>query len=229
MTTSNPFQAEAVQNFAQKCCVALVVDTSTSMVGSKINQLNSGIQSFIDEISADAANLGQQLEIGIITFDSTVQRVHEPKLAQFIDFNPLQASGSTALVDGVREGIQMARDRKQWYKQTGQKYFRPWVIMMTDGEPDSSQADMIPQLAAEIENGMTSKEFCFLALGVEGADEELLQKISSSEMTPRMLKGLKFAEFFKWLSATIGEVAKGQDVASIVNQPGQSWDGGFKI
>ena len=60
MSTSNPFQAEAVQNYAQKCCVALVLDTSTSMDGQRIDQLNAGIQAFIQEIQGDPANLGQK-------------------------------------------------------------------------------------------------------------------------------------------------------------------------
>ena len=60
MSSHNPFQAEAVQNYAQKCCVALVLDTSSSMAGPSIDQLNQGIQSFFQEIAADPANNSQQ-------------------------------------------------------------------------------------------------------------------------------------------------------------------------
>jgi uncharacterized protein YegL len=229
MSSSNPFQAEAVQNYAQKCCVALVLDTSTSMEGTRIDQLNAGIQAFIQEIQDDPANLGQKLEIGVITFDSTVERICEPKLAEFIDLDPLSAQGSTCMVDGVREGINMVRQRKDWYRSTGQKYYRPWVIMITDGEPDPAQMAELPALAAEIEAGMKNKDFCFMAIGVEGADAGVLQTISNSEIPPRMLAGLKFAAFFRWLSSTIADVAKGQNVADAVKNADQSWDGGFKF
>ncbi|MEY3851901.1 MAG: hypothetical protein RI910_881, partial [Verrucomicrobiota bacterium] len=77
-----PFEAEEVQNYSQKCCVALVLDTSLSMTGSSIDQLNAGIRSFLKEIEADNANLGQKLELGIVTFDSKVRRVSEPKLVE---------------------------------------------------------------------------------------------------------------------------------------------------
>ena len=230
MSTSNPFQAEAVQNYAQKCCVALVLDTSMSMkTDQRIDQLNAGIHAFIQEIQGDPANLGQKLEIGIITFDSTVERICEPKLAEFIDHAPLSAQGSTCMVDGVREGINMVRQRKDWYRSTGQKYYRPWVIMITDGEPDPAQKVMIPALSAEIEAGMKNKDFCFMAIGVEGADTAVLQTISNSEIPPRMLTGLKFAAFFRWLSSTIADVAKGQNVADAVKNADQAWDGGFKF
>ena len=117
-----PFEAEEVQNYSQKCCVALVLDTSSSMAGPSIEQLNFGIQSFIKEIMADKPNLGQKLELGIITFDTTVTRVSEPKLAEFTNFKPLIVNGTTMMVDGVREGIKMVSQRKEWYKKTGQNY-----------------------------------------------------------------------------------------------------------
>jgi uncharacterized protein YegL len=229
MSTANPFQAEAVQNYAQKCCVALVLDTSSSMEGVRIDQLNAGIRAFLDEIKADNANLGQKLEVGIVSFNSEVERVCEPKLVEFIDFQGLSTDGTTRMVDGVREGISMVRQRKDWYKSTGQKYYRPWVIMITDGEPDSDQKNQLPSLAAELEQGMRNKEFCFMAIGVEGADTHVLQAISNSEIPPRMINGLKFADFFRWLSSTIADVAKGQDVSTAVKNTGQTWDGGFNV
>ena len=230
MSDSNPFQAESVQNYAQKCCVALVLDTSGSMAeGQRITQLVEGVQSFIDEIRQDTANLGQKLEIGIITFNSSVERVSEPKLADFIDLPSFTVTGTTKLVDGVREGISMVKQRKEWYKSTGQKYYRPWVIMITDGAPDDDQKPHLVSLAAEIQQGMEKKEFCFMSIGVDGADVSVLQAISSSEIPPRMIAGLKFAAFFKWLSATIADVANGQDVASAVKNSGQDWNGGFSV
>jgi ATP-binding cassette subfamily F protein 3 len=154
MTNPNPFQAEAVQNYAQKCCVALVLDTSGSMNGQGISQLNQGIQAFFDEIRSDTANLGQKLEIGVITFDSTVERICEPKLAEFIDLPALASQGSTLMVDGVREGISMVRQRKEWYKSTGQRYYRPWVIMITDGASELAPATVAAAKALTREQGV---------------------------------------------------------------------------
>jgi uncharacterized protein YegL len=229
MSSHNPFQAEAVQNYAQKCCVALVLDTSSSMAGPSIDQLNQGIQAFFQEISADPANLGSKLEIGVVTFDSVVNRICEPKLVDFVDVPPLQGNGTTKLVDGVREGINMVKQRKDWYKSTGQKYYRPWVIMITDGAPDDDQRTNLMALSSEIQAGMANKDYCFMAIGVDGADVNVLQSISTSEIPPRMLNGLKFAAFFKWLSSTIASVQGGQSVAAAVQNGNQSWDGGFKI
>jgi uncharacterized protein YegL len=225
-----PFEAEEVQNYSQKCCVALVLDTSLSMTGSSIDQLNAGIRSFLKEIEADNANLGQKLELGIVTFDSKVRRVSEPKLVEFIQFRSLEVDGTTMMVDGVREGIKMVEQRKEWYKSTGQKYFRPWVIMITDGDPDSHQQGELPKLAAEIRTGMDNEDFWFMAIGVAGAKLSTLELICHEKMKPRMLAGLKFSEFFRWLSSTIADVAKGQNINDAMKKHSDDgWDGGFKI
>ena len=225
-----PFEAEEVQNYSQKCCVALVLDTSSSMAGDSIDQLNFGIQSFIREIMADKPNLGQKLELGIITFDTTVTRVSEPKLAEFTNFKPLTVNGTTMMVDGIREGIKMVGQRKEWYKATGQPYFRPWVIMITDGDPDSDQQGELPKLAMEIRQGMDDEDFWFMAIGVTGAKMATLEQISHDKMEPRKLSGLKFSEFFRWLSSTIADVAKGQNVSDAMKKNSDdAWDGGFKI
>ena len=225
-----PFEAEEVENYSQKCCVALVLDTSSSMAGDSIDQLNQGIQSFIKEIMADKPNLGQKLELGVITFDSEVRRVSEPKLAEFINFKPLAANGTTMMVSGVREGIKMVAQRKQGYKETGQMYFRPWVIMITDGDPDSGQQGELPKLAEEIRAGMDGEDFWFMAIGVAGAKMETLELISCEKMGPRKLAGLKFSEFFRWLSSTIADVAKGENVSDAMRKNSDdAWDGGFRI
>jgi uncharacterized protein YegL len=225
-----PFEAEEVQNYSQKCCVALVLDTSSSMADKSIDQLNFGIQSFLKEIRSDTANLGQKLELGIITFDSAVTRVFEPQLAESLNFKPLSVNGTTMMVDGVREGIKMVSQRKDWYKKTGQTYFRPWVIMITDGDPDSDQQGELPKLAAEIRQGMDDEDFWFMAIGVTGAKMATLEQISHEKMEPRKLSGLKFSEFFRWLSSTIADVAKGQNVSDAMKKNSDdAWDGGFKI
>lgn len=227
MTNPNSFQAESEENYQQKCCVVLVLDTSGSMHGQGISQLTNGINVFFDEIGKDTDNLGQKLEIGVITFDSNVNRICEPKLVQYVDLPPLTTQGSTRMVDGVREGVNMVKQRKQYYKDNGIKYYRPWIIMITDGDPDDDQKEHLMALASEIQQGMEKREFCFMAIGVDGADVSVLQVISNSEIPPRMISGLKFADFFKWLSVTIQEVTNGQSVSDAVKS--NPWNGGFTV
>ena len=65
-------------------------------------------------------------------------------------------------------------ERKQLYKQNGLHYYRPWVFFITDGEP----TDEWRTAAAKVHEGEKSKAFAFFAVGVEGADFDVLRQIS---------------------------------------------------
>ena len=72
--------------------------------------------------------------------------------------------------------------------------------------------------------------FTVMAIGVAGAKLPTLELICHEKMRPRMLAGLKFSEFFRWLSSTIADVAKGQNINDAMKKHSDdAWDGGFKI
>jgi uncharacterized protein YegL len=143
----------------------------------------------------------------------------------------LMDTGTTRMADGVREAIALVEARKQWYKQTGQQYLRPWIILITDGGPDRGQD--INGLAQEIRDGMNNKAFVFLAVGVEDADMKVLQKISGSlgekPVGPYMLQGLKFAEFFEWMSASMAIASSSAEGDKVSLPDPTSWMSGFEI
>jgi uncharacterized protein YegL len=221
-----PFTTESPENYEQKCCCSLVLDVSGSMAGEPIKQLNEGIQSFYKDIQTDSTT-ANRLEVAVTEFSDVINTLVDPSLAANFTMPTLTTKGSTNLVDGVREGIKIVRDRKAWYKQTGQPYYRPWVILITDALPNEGQD--ISSLAQEIRDGMGKKDFFFFALGVQGADMNMLVNISDPSMAPAALEGLKFSEFFKWLSASMTMVtnSKEGDKVNLPNPTG--WMKGFTV
>ncbi|ERM83063.1 hypothetical protein P872_06205 [Rhodonellum psychrophilum GCM71 = DSM 17998] len=220
------FNVETPENFEQKCLCVLVLDVSGSMSGEPINQLNKGIKTFHKEILDDSTSRNR-LEVCVIEFASDVNVLVEPSLVENFTMPNLITKGSTKLVDGVKEAIQKVSERKTWYKNTSQKYYRPWIILMTDGAPDSDQD--VNGLASEIKQGVANKSFFFFSVGVQGANMEVLKRISSPDMEPALLEGLKFSDFFKWLSASMTTVTSSKD-GDMVNMPSPaSWMKGFKI
>lgn len=231
----NDFSAESPENPEEKCTCALVIDTSGSMSGRPINELNDAIQNFHEEIKQDT-ELSEKLEVSLITFDSVVETLVEPSLGNNFSMPTLDTGGSTKLVDGVREGIDKVEARKDWYKQTGQPHKRPWVILMTDGAPDSDQD--IDGLSQEIEEGAKGKHFVFFPVGVQDANMDVLKQLSIDvtmedgekwEVPPAKLQGLKFKEFFEWLSNSLKGVAEA-DRGDKVDMPDpQDWMEGFEV
>lgn len=224
--TNNGFSVPAApENYEQKCCCALVLDVSSSMDGEPINQLNQGLQSFYNDILNDSTT-ANRLEVALVEFGSSVETIVDPSLITNFQMPVLHSKGTTKLVDGVLEGISIVRMRKLWYKSTGQPYYRPWVILITDGAPDIDQN--VTALANEIREGMGKKEFYFFAIGVTNANMQMLESISDTSMPPAKLDGLKFSEFFRWLSASMAAVTKSTTGTANMANPG-SWMQGLQV
>jgi len=66
---------------------------------------------------------------------------------------PLPADGSgTPMGKAIQTGIGLLQERRELYKQLGIPYYRPWLILLTDGEP----TDDVTRAAAAIRAGLTS-------------------------------------------------------------------------
>ncbi len=214
------FHGETPDNYEQKCLCTLVLDTSGSMSGSAINELNRGLQEFYAAIEEDliAAN---RLEVSIITFGSSIKTILDPSLIDNFDMPNLSVSGTTRLVDAVRESIRKTEQRKQWYKETGQPYYRPIIVLITDGEPDRDQD--VNGLSTEVQEAVDSKKFTFWGLGVKGFNKHILDTVCPNSAPGIPLSGYKFAEFFKWLSNSIGIITKSKEGESIELPPVSDW------
>ena len=222
----NDFSAEAAENYEQKCLCVLVLDVTGSMSGEPIQELNKGLQDCYQEIDKDNTTR-QRLEVSLITFSHIVNTVQEPALVENFTMPTLSASGSTAMVTAVNHAIDKVAARKQWYKDTNQAYYRPWIILMTDGEPDSDQD--VAGLAQRIKQDVAAKKYAFLPIGVEGAKMSILKQIESG--IPAMkLQGTKFSSFFKWLSASMGTVVSAEEGQQVDLSAGaDDWMSAFTI
>lgn len=183
-----------------RCPCALILDTSGSMSNEPIEALNAGLRTLRDDLHGD--NLAKKrVEIAIVEFNSTVRVVQD--FVPAVDFQPptLTASGTTDLVGGINQALDLIQRRKSKYHSSGVPFYRPWAFLITDG-----MATGYEQVAERIREDEQNKRIAFFAVGVRNANQECLRNISVRE--PKMLDGLKFGELFLWLSSSMKRVSQ---------------------
>ncbi len=206
-------------NFADnpepRCPCILLLDTSGSMSGMPIHQLNEGVRTFRQELLGDPIAT-KRVEVGMVTFGPVTV---ESDFHTVPNFHPreLETTGDTPLGEAIRTGIDMVNRRKKEYKNAGVAYYKPWIILITDGAPTDDWAEAV-QL---VHKGEAAKSFAFFAIGVEGANMDVLKQISVR--SPLKLKGLMFREFFMWLSASMKMVSAKNPGSAINLLPPSGW------
>lgn len=209
------FETKYADNPDPRCPVVLLLDTSGSMSGQPIEELNRGLVTLQQELSQD--NLAaRRVQVAIVTFDSYVSVVQD--FVDFDQFNPphLSATGTTAMGQGIETALNLIESHKQILKGNDIDYYRPWLLMITDGAPTDSwqnAAQMLDQFYA-------NKKVVFFAVAVQGADMNTLSQIvPPGSIPPQQLKGLAFKQLFTWLSKSMGSVSRSQGSGDQVALP----------
>lgn len=185
---------EFATNPEPRCACVLLLDVSGSMGGRPIEALNEGLRAFAADLATDSL-ASQRVEVAVVTFGGTgVEVRHDFATAGQFEPDRLTATGGTPMGAAIEKALDMVEERKGQYRANGVLYYRPWVFLITDGEPTDDWKDAAHRVKkVEEANGLA-----FFAVGVEGANMDVIGDIATRP--PLKLQGLKFVELFVWLS-----------------------------
>ena len=192
--------AEFALNTEPRCPCLLLLDTSGSMRGKPLDELNAGIRQFKDELFADEM-AQKRVEIAIVGF-GPVRVLTEFQTPDVFDPPTLTATGDTPIGAAIEAGLALLDQRKQAYTNNGVSYYRPWIFLITDGGP----TDYWQAAAEKVKAGEAANSFSFFSVGVEGARMDILSQITTRE--PLKLQALRFRDLFSWLSNSLGSVSQ---------------------
>lgn len=200
-------ELEFSSNPDPRCPVVLVLDCSDSMVEPRpgeertpLEALNGGLDTLVRELHKDPL-AKRRVEVSVVSFGTNVSPATEFATVDELVLPTLVRSGVTNMGGALEVALDALEERKKAYKANGIQYYRPWVLLLTDGLSTSP----VEVAAERIRKGEAEKKLAFFAVGVDGADMDALNKVSVRE--PLMLQGLKFDELFQWLSASQSAVS----------------------
>jgi len=201
-------EEDLVNNPTARVPVCLCLDVSGSMDGQPINELNKGVQLFYDAVKEDEVAL-YSVEICVVTFGGTEAVCLKDFASMELEPNPpkLHAAGITPMGEAVNMALDLLEQRKKEYRDKGVDYYQPWLVLMTDGDPNGSEAALERAIERTVQLINTRKLTIFpIGIGAS-ADMKTLAKFSPNR-EPLKLQGLKFKEFFSWLSKSVSRVSQ---------------------
>ena len=198
-------ELDLIENPESRLACVVLVDTSSSMSGHPIEEVNAGIRRLNEEIAKDELTLSRA-ELCIIAFNdqwSVVQAFGDE-----LDHNDtvLTASGGTRMANPLQTALDLIEHRKQQYRDHGIAYYRPIVMLLTDGRPQHDTQPELDNVSERIKQMQEDRHLTFLAIGTSDADMDLLSSLSNSPA--RRLQGTKFVELFQWLSNSITAISQ---------------------
>ena len=211
-----PHFGQAPDNYQQKCLCVLLLDVSGSMMkDNKLGLLNEAVRKLYDDIvnakNGIAPSTKDQLFVEVISFDQSPHRIQPYMLLSKSTMPPvLKSRGSTTdtarAIDFAMEEIET---HKKMLLSTGQKYYRPWLVLVTDGNPTSSKEQM-ERISKKIRVALANKHLFMTAVGVGNQiNISLLNRLSGGNATK--LEGFSFSKFFELLAQSTDKVFKSDD------------------
>lgn len=186
--------------------VVLLVDTSGSMAGKGINELNEGLRLFGKCLNEDSLALGRA-EIAIVSFSTGVRIVTPFTPASLYEAPILSAGGLTCLNEGIEVALDLIEERKATYKLAGISYYRPLLILISDGYATDG-SDVVAKM--RLKDYINAHKVSFIPLAINDSDINYLRDYyptDNHQGKVLLVKDYNFRDMFVWLSKSISVIS----------------------
>lgn len=122
-----------VKSNARPLPIILLLDTSGSMEGHRIDALNSAVKDMISSF-AQEDNIRAEIQVAIITFGKEAQLHTDITPAKDIIWSDLTAVGMTPLGGALDIAKEIIEDRKK----ISPRSYKPTIIVVSDGMPNDN-------------------------------------------------------------------------------------------
>lgn len=191
--------------------VYLLIDTSGSMRGEPIQAVNNGLKVLVNALRQDPYAL-ESVYLSILTFDLSARELFPLTHLEQVRVPEVEVPQSGATFLGAALALLVERIDRDVVRSTEERKgdWRPLVFVMTDGSPSDVQAFELA--VAEVKK----RPFGNIVACAAGpkAKRDYLKKLTDKVVSLDTLDSASFAQFFKWVSAS---VAVGSSSAGVVS------------
>ena len=177
-----------------------------------LQELKDGVNLFYDNLLEDDV-ARYSAEICVVTFGGNAELVIDfanldrQKDERKAKIDGLKAHGETPMGEAVNMALDCLEARKQEFKDKGVDYYQPWLVLMTDGEPNGDGAEF-NRAVSRTTDLVNNRKLTVFPIGIgDKADMNCLAKFSPKR-PPLRLKGMNFKGFFEWLSASVSRTSQ---------------------
>lgn len=202
-----------------KIPVVLLLDTSSSMFGQRIDSLNAGISAFKEEFEP-STNISQNLELAIVTCNS-----HRETFQGFVNMDnfipvTLEAEGETTIGKGIDSALNNIESYQDYCQKNNFQYRKPLLFLIIGGSPTDDWKNSAERARQAVE----ANKLNFFVVGVKGADMTSLRQIAPPKTPPKTLDNFKFRELFQWLADYLKKVSSSEKGTRIRPLPTTEWE-----
>lgn len=209
--------AELRDNKDQRTPIAIIVDGSSAMRNfGVIDALNRWLKRLEEALKADeTASTGVRVMIVRFGDDGVAEVLTEWTDAMNFEAPTVVANGNTPMGKAVDLAMARIEDEKRAYHANAISYRRPWLFLMSGGQPDDEGWELV---ADRCRQAQAEKRLVLVPAGVgEGPHKRTMEMFSGdARMVP-----LKTLDIESWLSGSL-PLRLSQSVSMVsVSSPGE--------
>ncbi|MDE6092469.1 MAG: VWA domain-containing protein [Ruminococcus sp.] len=196
----DPLSATSVSK--KSLVIFFLIDTSGSMKGTKMGELNTVMEELIPEIRR-VGEADTDVKVAVLTFSNSVMWMYsEPVSIEDFEWTRLRADGVTSMGEAFRElSIRMSRNS---FLSSPSLSFAPVIFLMTDGYPSDDYKSGLEALQKNSWYKFGLK--AALGIGKEANDDMLAEFTGTKDTVVHAYSGGQLAQMIKIIAVTSSQI-----------------------
>ncbi|MBE6782696.1 MAG: VWA domain-containing protein [Ruminococcaceae bacterium] len=190
------------------------MEAPTASGKTRMQELNEAFEKFIRTMKSND-DVNSSADIAIITFGGQpyISKPFGPISDYYYSRINTVPRSFTPLGEAIQVALKLFEIRKIAYREKGIKYFQPWLVVITDGEPEGAEAlenmNIAIQQTVELER---NNKLVVFNIGI-GSDANLamLQRLSVKRDAPIKVDETNLDELFSFLSSSSESIIGGEN------------------